>query len=124
MTDPYLLACEKLGKTPRPELTDITDSESVHEDFAHRLRTCIAAENAIPQEDGTVIEWKPAYDGTEDHYFPWFKKDKSGPGWSYCGNVSRGTDTGVGPRLEYRSYDIMITAVKKLNHLYVGYFNN
>ncbi len=122
--DLYLLACQKLGKTPKPVLTDLSDSEAVHDDAAHRLRTCIAAENAIKQPDGTFKEWKAVYDGYERHYFPYHKKDPSGSGWAYDSYVCWDTSTLVGPRLEYRSYEIMIGAVTKLNPYYEAYLNS
>lgn len=122
--DPYLQACLILGETPRPALTDTSNKRLVHEDFAHRLVMCIEAKNAIKQEDGTYKVWQPVYDGNERHFYPRFVKDSSGSGWSFSVYGYWYTDTVVGPRLEYRTYDLMLEGVKEFKTYYEGYFNN
>ncbi len=118
----YLAACQKLGETPKTAPSDDASPREIYDYNAHVLAVCIAAENAIEQADGTFKEWKAAKDGSENTYEPWFIK--SGSGWAYLGYDCWGTDTSVGPRLEYRTKAIMLSAVKKLNQEYNNYFNS
>jgi hypothetical protein len=122
--DPYIQACLKMGETPRQPLTDRSNRRLVGEDYAHRLEMCIEAKNAIEQPDGTFKRWEQVYDGVERHYYPLFKKDSSGPGWSYYDYGDWRTRTSVGPRREYRSFDLMKEGAEEFKEYYEGVFNN
>lgn len=116
-TNPYLLACKKLGITPVAELTDRSDKDMVSADAFYRLTICIRAKNMLP--DGTL--WKAVYDGSEWHYYPWWKPNPSGPGWSYHGCDIWITRTYAGPRLEYRSLELLKEGVKEFDQYYQDY---
>lgn len=120
----YEAACQKMGWVPKPEPAKNASDGDVHDWFAHVLRVCVAAENAIEQKDGSFKEWRPKKDGTEIAYEAWFKKDSSGSGWSYRGYGNWYAHTSVGPRLEYRSLNILREAVVKLKTEYNNYFNS
>lgn len=110
-TTPYLLACQKLGIEPRPELADTSDKDLVAADAYYRLTICIRAKNML---NGEVRIAK--YDGTEDLYEPRFKK--SGSGWASFNFVCWDTRTVAGPRLAYFGYDLMREGVKEFDQYY------
>jgi|SRR6185312_7546875 len=117
-TDPYLKACEVLGITPKPPLADRSNKDEVSIDAYGRLIVCIRAKNMI---DGK--EWEVNYDGSQYHYTPLFKKNSAGFGLAGTTYVGWLTDTGVGSRLEYRTYDLMIEGVKEFDQYYQDFFN-
>ncbi len=117
LTNPYLKACALLSLTPRPELTDLSNSDLVSEDAYHRLIICIRAKNMIR---GKV--WIPVYNGTEWHYFPRWKKDTAGFGFPDVDCVGWDSLTNVGERLEYRTYELMMQGVKEFKPYYDAYF--
>lgn len=119
VADPYLLACAKLGKTPKPPLADRSDLDAVSCDAYDRLIICIRVKNMV---DGKV--WKQVYDGSEYHYTPRFQPDKSGFGFSRTAYDGWYTNSGVGSRLEYRSYDLMIEGVNEFAALYNDLLTN
>jgi len=112
-TDPYSKACEALGIKPKPPLEDRSDKDAVSADAYARLIICIRAKNMV---DGKV--WVPVYDGTEWHYWPYFKPDKSGLGFS--GTLYDGwcTVTDVGSRLEYRNRILAEEGAREFKELY------
>lgn len=109
----YLEACEALGETPRPELTDRSNKDDVSADAYHRLIKCIRYLNML---DGKV--WVYPMNGKEYGYEPRWRKDTSGFGFSGTAYVSWGTGTLVGSRLTYRTYNLMKSGVVKLNSFY------
>lgn len=124
-TDPYLLACEKLGEMPRPTLVGCTTRRLIGEDFSHRLEVCIDAKNAIKQPDGTYKIWDPLYNGKENVYRPYFKREFAGSGWAYYDYyVFWGTATDAGPRREYKSHELMMEGVEEFIEYYNGVFNS
>jgi hypothetical protein len=114
--DPYLLACAKLGKTPVPPLTDKTDLDEVSADAYKRLIICVRAKNMI----GTK-PWVPVYDGTEYHYWPYFKYI---PGFGFSCALCDGwhSCTAVGSRLEYRTRALAEEGAKEFKQLYNDYY--
>ena len=114
--DPYLLACQALGKEPVPVLTDKNDPDKVSVDAYERLIICIRAKN---MKDGKP--WVPVYDGTEYHYWPYFRKNESGFGFSAPGFDSWGTLAIVGSRLEYRTRALAEEGAKEFEQLYNDY---
>ncbi len=117
ITDPYLKACKILGETPEPELQDRSNLDKVSIDAYGRLIICIRAKNMI---DGEV--WKPVYDGSENHYWNYFTKTPLG--FSCTRTYLWHTITTVGPRLEYRSYDLAMEGAKEFDKYYQDYFNH
>eukprot|EP01037_Dinobryon_pediforme_P011466 gene11466-11559_t len=99
-TDPYAKACRILGIKPIPAIADDADADIRSIDAYSRLIICIRAKNMI---DGKV--WKPLYDGSETHYWPYFNLE-SGFGFSYTRYVTWRTITFVGSRLEYRTEEL------------------
>lgn len=112
----YLKACEILGKTPVPELEDLSDNDKVSSDAYDRLVICIRVMNMI---DGKI--WIPVYDGSEWHYYPVFTPNKSGFGFSYSHCVSWITNSIVGSRLEYRTRELYEKGVKLFMPYYISY---
>lgn len=111
--NPYLKACALLGETPRPELADRTNSDRVSEDAYHRLTICIRAKNML---NGKV---RPiTYDGSQYHYYPRFRPDPSGSGFACVIYDCWTSDTNVGERLEYLSYDLMMEGVNEFKAYY------
>lgn len=112
----YLKACKALGKTPVPVLEDRSDLDKVSSDAYDRLVICIRYLNMIK---GVV--WIPKYDGTESHYWPYFRYT-SGFGFSrtYCAYWI--TITYVGSRLEYRSRQLAKKGAEQLQPYYNDYF--
>ncbi len=111
--DPYLKACEVLGKTPVPVLTDRSDADRVSADAYERLIICIRAKNLV---DGKI--WIPVYDGSEYHYWPYFKPNASGFGFSYANYDGWGTRTSVGSRLEYRTRELAEQGAEEFKQYY------
>ncbi len=112
--DLYIAACQKLGKTPRPELEDKSDADEVWADNAIRLATLIKAENMV---DGKVRT--PVYDGSEYHYWPVPDlSDPSGVGFSYSHCDGWRADSTVGSRFEYFSEDDARAGFEKFKPYY------
>lgn len=116
--DPYLAACELLGITPTPELLDKSNKDEVSIDAYRRLIICIRAKNRV----GDKV-WEPVYDGSEAHYWPYFRKNSAGFGFSYAGYVDWYTITGVGSRLEYRTRALAEQGAKEFDKYYQDYLN-
>lgn len=112
-TDPYLKACEALGKTPLPPLADRSDPDLVASDAFYRLTICIRAKNMI---DGRI--WVPVYDGSEWHYWPRWIKNSSGLGFACTDYDYWNTGTDVGPRLEYRTLNLLREGVVEFKSFY------
>lgn len=119
-TDPYKKACALLGIKPKPVLKDRGDKDAVSADAYSRLIICIRAKNLLP--DGKV--WKNPYNGTEWSYWPRWKRNKTGLGFARTNFGFWSTGTGVGSRLEYRSYELMKEGVAEFNDLYQDYLND
>lgn len=117
-TDPYLKACKILGKIPVPPLADRSDPDKVSSDAYERLIICIRAKNLV---DGKV--WVPNYDGAEYHYWPYFKKDAAGFGFSHSDYAYWDAATDVGPRLEYRNRELAIEGAEEFKDLYNDFLN-
>lgn len=117
ITDPYVLACLKLGKTPKPPLADRSDSDEVSADAYLRLVICIRAKNLI---EGKI--WKPVYDGSETSYWPYFKQNSAGFGFSRSSYGRWDANTGVGSRLEYRKEEFAKEGAIEFQHLYNDFF--
>jgi hypothetical protein len=117
--DPYIKACHALGIAPRPALEDRSDKRAVSEDGYHRLIICIEAKNMI---DGQP--WKRVYDGSQLGYYPWWKPDPSGLGFTYSYYDDWPPVTPVGPRLEYRTRELLLEGMKEFKPYYDDYFNN
>jgi hypothetical protein len=116
--DPYLKACEALGKTPVPPLADRSDADNVSADAYARLIICIRAKNLV---DGKI--WVPVYDGSEYHYWPYFKKDESGFGFSFTVYDLWCTVTDVGSRLEYRTRELAEEGAVEFKQYYNDFFS-
>ena len=112
----YLKACKALGKTPVPVLEDRSDLDKVSSDAFERLVTCIRYLN---MNKGVV--WIPKYDGTEWHYWPYFKYTS---GFGFSGTVYDywRTHTFVGSRLEYRTRELAKKGAELLQPYYNDYF--
>ncbi|QTE37514.1 hypothetical protein J3L18_00150 [Mucilaginibacter gossypii] len=114
----YLEACQKLGKTPVPELDDRTDTDKVSSDAYDRLIICI---RYINMQDGVI--WVPVYNGTEWHYWPVWRPNKSGFGFSFTYCDDWYTHTSVGSRLEYRTEELCEKGAELLLPYYNDYFS-
>jgi hypothetical protein len=115
---PYQSACKVLGIKPIPELKYRTNLDDVSVDAYKRLIICIRAKNTI---DGKP--WVPVYDGNETHYWPYFRKNTSGFGFSHAAYGHWLTRTDVGSRLEYRSRQLAEEGAREFESLYNDYFN-
>jgi len=112
-TDPYLKACEALGIKPKPPLKDRSDKDEVSIDAYRRLIVCIRAKNMV---DGKI--WTPVYDGSEWHYWPYFKPKSTGLGFTGTRYDDWHTSTIVGSRLEYRSRSLAEEGAREFEALY------
>lgn len=118
----YLASCQKLGITPKEAPQAGATDRDIYDYHMHVLGTCVGAENAIEQPDGTFKEWKAPKDGKTVTYQPWFIK--SGSGWAYYYYDSWFLNSVAGPRREYSSYELMMEGVEEFDQYYQAVYSN
>lgn len=110
-------ACEVLQLDPAkvlPYAEDTTDPEEINDNAFKKLKIIVKALN-----EG----WKPVYDGTQWHYWPVFRHNNAGFGFSGTYYVAWGTSAFVGSRLEFKSRELSDYAGKQFIEIYNQFLN-
>lgn len=67
--------------------------------------------------------WIPDFTNNEYKHFPYFIKNKNGPGWSVCGGYCIDDDSGLPGGFYYKSKELAIEFAKKFIGFYEDWLN-